>query len=1087
MKKLILSFSALSVALIASASTPLWLRDAKISPDGDKIAFTYKGDIYTVSANGGQATRVTSQPSYETSPVWSPDSKLIAFASDRNGNFDIYIVPADGGKAKRLTYNSASETPQAFTPDGKAVLFSAAIQDTPKSAQFPSSRMTEVYSVPVNGGNPRQLISTPAVMIDYAPDGSYFLYEDIKGYEDEWRKHHTSSVTRDIWKYNVKTGKHTNLTNRPGEDRNPAVSPDGNTVYFLSERDGKSMNVYSMDVNAPSQVSPVTTFKTHPVRFLSQADNGTLAFTYDGEIYTLNGKNAPQKVNITIINDDETPIETIRVGSVQDAVPSPDGKQIAFVSRGEVFVTSTDYNTTKQITHTPATESDITWGDDNRTLVYTSLRDGHANLYEAKIARKEDLNFPNATTIEEKPLFNAKDGVERGYPSFSPDGKQLAFIQDRNKLMVMDTESKKVRQITDGSTYPTKNGGFYYVWSPDSRWIAFENLSNGHYPYSDIAIVNTTGEPHIVDVTRSSYEDAHPRWAPDGSAVLFETERYGMRSQASWGSQSDIMIAFLTQDAYDKFRLSKEDYELLKELEKQQKEDKDKATKGKDDKKDSAKDDKKSDEKKDKDCEVKVEDGITERIVRLTPYSGTLGDFIVTNDNKTLYYLASGQGRNLDLWKMDLREGDNKVASKGIGMAYLSSDKKGDNFFILGGRDMKVMKVSSEKITPVTYSASIELDPAAERDFMFDYVKQEAGKRFYRKDMHGLDWDKMVESYRKFMPHIANNYDFAELLSELLGELNASHTGGRYRPALAGSRTASLGLLYDMQYTGNGLKIAEIVENGPFDHANTLVVPGVIIEKINSVTLNDTVSTDRLLDKASGKKTLVSLYNPADGKRWEEVVLPVSAGTFSDLMYKRWVKQRAADVDRWSNGRLGYVHIESMDNESYQTIYADILGKYIDKEGIVIDTRWNGGGRLHEDIEVLFSGDKYLTQEIRGTRIGDMPSRRWNKPSIMVQNESNYSNAHGTPWVYKYNKLGKLVGAPVPGTMSSVNWITMQDPTMVFGVPVVGFKTAQGNYLENTQLEPDVYILNNPEVIVTGEDQQLHRAVEELLKDIDKK
>lgn len=199
------------------------------------------------------------------------------------------------------------------------------------------------------------------------------------------------------------------------------------------------------------------------------------------------------------------------------------------------------------------------------------------------------------------------------------------------------------------------------------------------------------------------------------------------------------------------------------------------------------------------------------------------------------------------------------------------------------------------------------------------------------------------------------------------------------------------------------------------------------------------------------------------------------------------MKQRAADVDKWSGGRLGYVHIESMDDASYRTIYTDLLGKYIDKEGIVIDTRWNGGGRLHEDIEVLFSGDKYLTQVIRGVDVCDMPSRRWNKPSIMVQCEANYSNAHGTPWVYKHKKLGKLVGMPVPGTMTSVNWITMQDPTLVFGVPVIGYRTAEGNYLENSQLEPDIKVSNDPSVIITGEDEQLHRAVDELLKDIDSK
>lgn len=207
----------------------------------------------------------------------------------------------------------------------------------------------------------------------------------------------------------------------------------------------------------------------------------------------------------------------------------------------------------------------------------------------------------------------------------------------------------------------------------------------------------------------------------------------------------------------------------------------------------------------------------------------------------------------------------------------------------------------------------------------------------------------------------------------------------------------------------------------------------------------------------------------------------------NELLYQRWVRNRAADVERLSGGRLGYVHIRNMNDQSFRTIYADILGKYYQKEGIVIDTRFNGGGRLHEDIEILFSGEKYFTQEKRGVELCDMPSRRWNKPSIMIQGEANYSNSHGTPWVYKHRNLGKLVGMPVAGTMTSVNWVTLQDSSLYFGIPVIGYRTADGSFLENTQLEPDIKVANDAAVVVTGEDQQLKVAVDELLREIDAK
>lgn len=1084
MKKLLTCLALSLVAASSYAATPLWLRDVQISPDGTEIAFCYKGDIYKVPSNGGTATQLTTQASYECSPIWSPDSKQIAFASDRNGNFDLFVMSADGGAARRLTTHSASEIPSTFTTDGNYILFSASIQDPANSALFPTSAMTELYKVPVTGGRTEQVLGTPAEMVCFDKSGKTFLYQDRKGFEDEWRKHHTSSITRDVWLYDSENGKHTNLTAHAGEDRNPVFAPDGQTVYFLSERDGSTFNVYSFPISSPQSLKTVTHFKTHPVRFLSMGSNGTLCYTYDGEIYTQKQGDKPQKVKIDIIRDDQNTIADLNFSNgATSATVSPDGKQVAFIVRGEVFVTSADYNTTKQITHTPAREAGLTFSPDNRTLAYASERNGNWELYMAKIARKEEANFPNATAIEEEVLLPS-DKTERTYPQFSPDGKELAFIEDRNRLMVLNLETKKVRQVTDGSTWFSTGGGFDYSWSPDGKWFTLEFIGNRHDPYSDIGMVSAQGGK-IINLTNSGYTSGSPRWVLDGNAILFITERYGMRAHASWGSLNDVMLVFMNQDAYDKFRLSKEDYELQKELEKEQK---DTTETKKNDKKKGDNKEKSEEKKEEKVKDIVVElNNIEDRIVRLTPNSSDLGSAIITKDGETLYYLSAFEG-GYDLWKMNLRKKDTKLLHKmDAGWANMEMDKDGKNLFLLGSNTMQKMGTDSESLKPISYQAHVKMDLAAERDYMFNHVYKQEQKRFYNLNMHGIDWDAMTKAYRKFLPHIDNNYDFAELLSEYLGELNVSHTGGRFRPQLKGDATATLGLLYDWNHNGKGLLISEVVEKGPFDHARSKVKAGNIIEKIDGQEITPESDYSVLLNGKARKKTLVTLYNPQTKERWEEVIVPVSNGVMSDLLYARWVKQRAADVDKWSNGRLGYVHIESMGDDSFRSVYSDILGKYNNREGIVIDTRFNGGGRLHEDIEILFSGKKYFTQVVRGREACDMPSRRWNKPSIMVQCEANYSNAHGTPWVYSHQKIGKLVGMPVPGTMTSVSWETLQDPTLVFGIPVIGYRLPDGSYLENSQLEPDIKVANSPETVVKGEDTQLKAAVDELLKEIDGK
>ncbi len=1087
MKKLSLIFAMIATALVAQAS-PLWMRYPAISPDGTQIAFCYKGSVYVAPTAGGEATRITPTAHYDYAPVWSPDSKTIAFASNRYGNFDIFTVDAAGGTPKRVTTNSASEEPSAFSPDGKKIYFSASISDPVESALFPKGSMQELYAIPVGGGRYERVLATPAQTLCFSQDGKRFLYQDRKGGEDDLRKHHTSSITRDIWLYDTESGKHTQLSQWEGENRNPQYADNDQTIYYLTEQGG-TFNVWKMPADNPTEAKQVTKFKTHPVRFLTIADNGTLCYGYNGEIYTQAANGSPKKLEVTI--RDEEPSDKLTYMSVSgggSATVSPDGKMIATVSRGELFVTSADYATTKRITSTPQSETAPSFAADGRTIAYASERSGNWNIYTATAVRKEDPNLAYATLIEEKPMFK-DEKIDRSYPKYSPDGKELAFVEDRCRLMVKNLESGKVRQITDGSQHYNTAGYIEYSWSPDSKWFAISYTGNQHDPYSDIGIVSAQGG-EIHNLTNTGYFDESPQWVMGGNAILFATDRFGMRSHASWGSQNDVMIIYLNRKSYELARMSKEEYELYQEAEKKAKEEKDKAAKeqaekdknkkgGKDDKKPEAK----PEEKKSEDIVVELEN-IEDRIVRLTPRSGSISGFTMTKEGDKLLYCMAYDG-SYDMWQLNLRDRSNKVLFDGVSGS-LQWDKKMDNMFIFGSRTGKY-KGGTGAYTPITIRGEMSMDLAAEREYMFDRIYRQEKERFYHKDMHGVDWDGLRDNYAQFLPHINNNYDFAEMASEWLGELNVSHTGCSYSGAADpnADQTADLGLIYDLNREGDGLLVQEVVVGGPFDRATSKLRAGDIIEKINGNAILEGEDFFPLLNRLAGKRTLISIYRPEANERWEEIVTPFSRGSLTPLLYKRWVKQRAKDVERLSGGRLGYVHIESMADGSFRTMYADVLGKYNHCDGIVIDTRFNGGGRMHEDIEIMFSGEKYLTQVVRDKEACDMPSRRWNKHSIMITCEANYSNAHGTPWVYQHRGIGKVVGMPVPGTMTSVSWERLQDSSLVFGIPVVGYRTEDGSYLENKQLEPDIKVANSPEIIITGRDEQLETAVKALLEEID--
>ncbi|MBO5655532.1 MAG: PD40 domain-containing protein, partial [Rikenellaceae bacterium] len=647
MKRILLLMMVVAVQT-AAAMTPQWLRYPAISPNGQSVVFSYKGNLWVVSAEGGEARQLTTNTAYDYAPVWSPDSKEITFASNRFGGFDLFAIPVEGGEPKRLTTHSANETPWCYTPDGSEILFSAQREDPAESVLFPASSMTELYAVPRVGGRARQVLATPAEEINFVGKGGNFVYQDRKGGENIWRKHHTSSIARDLWLYDG--AKHTKLTSFEGEDRQPRVSADGKTLYYLSERDG-SFNVSATSLANPAKVEKVTNHKTHPVRFLSVADDQTLCYAYDGDIYIKRGSKSPSKLNVTMISDDTSNDRAmLSVSMSSDSDVSRDGKQVVFTCRGEVFVTAADYATTKQITHTAAAEADVCFSPDGRKVAYASERDGKWQIFTAEMTRKEDVAFPYATTIEEKPMFK-NNKVDRRAPQYSPDGKELAYIENRERLMVMDIATGKTRQITDGSQCYATTGSFDYSWSPDGKWFTICYVGNNHDPYTDIGIVSAAGGEPIHNLTNSGYTDYAPQWVLGGNAILFTSERYGMRNHASWGTMRDIMIVFLNRETYDKARLSKEERELAAEIEKLAKAD-DLKEANKTDKKES-KDKKEKEAVKDIVVELR---GIEDRIMRLTPVSANIGSATLDKDGTNLYYQAAYEG-GTNLWQLDLSSG----------------------------------------------------------------------------------------------------------------------------------------------------------------------------------------------------------------------------------------------------------------------------------------------------------------------------------------------------------------------------------------------------------------------------------------------
>jgi tricorn protease len=616
------------------------------------------------------------------------------------------------------------------------------------------------------------------------------------------------------------------------------------------------------------------------------------------------------------------------------------------------------------------------------------------------------------------------------------------------------------------------DGDQSFSWSPDGRYIVIRSC-NGFEGRSDIDVVKADGTEKPVNLTKSAFFNLNPKWGMGGKMIYYASTKTGLSNLTGFGQQ-DVFTLFLDRAAFEKYSMSNEDIELSTEHHRLDSLQHIRSTP--------------------KNFKGAIANSfqpdfnnLDDRSQRLTIASALISDDVLSPDGEKLYTLSSF-GNNTDLWVTYPRTHDSKLLAKlNVDDGNLAISPDGKTLYLLSGDQLSKISTDDGSVSAISINGTMGLDKAKEKAYIFEHAYHIINRRFWDPNLHGVDFKYYYHEYARFLPHINNNYDFQLLLNEFLGELNSSHSGAGYRPSFPeGDQTAALGLLYDLNSSGNGLKVTSILKGGPFDNTETQINTGDVIEKIDGKPINADEDWAELLKFKAGKNTLISIYNPKKNQRWEETVKPISMATETEnLLYKRWLHQMEHLTDSLSHGTIGYLHIREMDEVNFRATLETAVGKLTGKKAIIIDTRYNTGGGIHEELMALFTVDNTLVDRPQSRNLLNEGSTSGiSKPTCVLISEGNYSDGFNFPYLYQERKAGKLIGMPAAGTGTGVWWERQIDSSLYFGIPQIGLSLPGTNQplLEGHQLNPDILISNDYNKILNGRDQQLEAAVNELLK-----
>jgi len=1059
---------ALSTAAIAAAADAPLPRHPAPSPDGAQIAFSWQGDIWLVAADGGDARRLTAHPADERHPLWSRDGRLIAFASNRHGNPDIFIMPADGSQApRRLTYASVTDTPLDFTPDGTAVLFAS---DRAMGIRW----MPQLWTVPVAGGTPAMADAAFAEQAVYAPSGETMI--TVRGATKWTRRGYRGAANRELWLTDG-SGEYQQLTTFDGDDDCPSWIDD-HTVAFLSSRNGRK-NVFALDV-ATGAVTALTSHEGSAVRFPRAAADGSLvAYEFEDALWTVGPDGgSPSRLSISVPADSlVNPVQRrTSTSDATDLAVSPDGTLAAFLVHGDIFVTDIVSKkdqeiaapATNQVTDTPEQEGSIQWSPDGEHLLFTAAaaEAGGFDLFSVALA-DDDLGWTESFDFEITPVV-AGAANERD-ARFSPTGDRIAFIRGKGDLVVADA---------DGGNEIVLHRHFYpptFAWSPDGKWIAF--ASEDQHANSEIYLVSAEGgEPY--NVSRHPDFDELPVWSPDGKRLAWASQRQD--------NSFDVWAVWLTDADHRRTNA-----EWLKVWNGD-----DEPEGGEDESEGDSEDADEGDDAPDLPEVVIDFDRLWQRSRQLTSMNGDQFPVAIGPDGKRIVFLSRAEGE-ADLFSVrfdgeeveSLTEGDT-----GPDAVQLIDDAT--LFFLNSGGSIQRIGLDGAAGDPVPFRARYTVDTRVEREVVYDEAWQALNENFYDPAFHGADWDAIYDRYRPWAREASSDADFADVLNLMLGELNASHMGyyprGR-RAANPGDQTGFIGAVFDPTAGGPGLLVTEVLPDSPADHPDVRLTAGERILEVDGAAVDETTNIYDLLVDTIGERVRLTIRDD-DGEARRAVVRPVSSGAESQLRYEEWVRQRRALVDEWSEGRLGYLHIQGMSAPSFEVFERDLFAAADGKEGLVIDVRSNGGGWTTDYLMAVlmvrrhaYTVPRDADESVRSYPTSErLPVGAYTRPAVALCNEDSYSNAEIFSWAFQTLERGPLVGSPTFGAVISTGGTRLINGGWV-RLPGRGWYVAgDGTNMENNGAQPDVVVWQPPaEDSSATVDTQLAEAVRVRLENIE--